>query len=228
MSTSGDGPLTGIAAAFAGRAIRRDGGREVPAGPKARRTRERIIQAAHDVFLDRGYQRTTMADVAEAAGVSLGAVYQYFRDRGDLVAAIVQAGLQELLTRADVDWRIADGPGALERILTNYAAAFEQAPGVARVWEEACQVDAEMAAVRRRLTHLFQKAVEDELTRAVRAGCLRAGLEPRSAAGALCSMVDRYCYMTYVFDAPDSGGPPAAETGRVLADLWWHSLGLDR
>lgn len=220
--------MTGVAAAFASRAIRRDGGREVPAGPKARRTRERIVRAALDVFLDRGYQKTTMADVAGAAGVSLGAVYQYFRDRSDLVAAIVQAGLQQMLTRVDVEWRISDGPEGLERILANYAAAFEQAPGVARVWEEACQVDAEMAAVRRQLTHLFERGVEEELKRAGRARRLRPGVDPRSAAAALCAMVDRYCYLTYVFDSPLSGVPSATETGRVLADLWWHSLGLDR
>ena len=220
--------MTDVAAAFAERAIRRDGGREVPAGPKARRTRERILRSAQDVFLERGYQRTSMADVAQAAGVSLGAVYQYFRDRSDLVAAIVQAGLQAMLSRVDVEWRISDGPGGLERILTNYAAAYEEAPGVVRVWEEACQVDSDMAAVRRRLTRMFEAAVAAELDRAATTGSLRPGLSLPEVTVALCAMVDRYCYLTYVFAPPEPGPPPAADTGRMLADLWWTSLGLDQ
>ena len=40
--------------------------------PKARRTRERILEAALALFADRGYEATTMRDVAREAGASLG------------------------------------------------------------------------------------------------------------------------------------------------------------
>ena len=218
--------MSEIAAIFTERAVRRDGGRELPAGPKARRTREAILKAALEMFLVRGYQRTTMADVAESAGVSLGAVYQYFRDRSDLVAAIIQVGMQTMMSRVDVTWRVSEGRPGLERVLANYAAAFEQAPGVARVWEEVCQVDPDMADLRRSLGRIFQRSLEAELRRAQAAGSARRDIDPAVAVTALAGMVDRHCYVTYVFDPPDGGPPPAEETGRVLADLWWHALGL--
>ncbi|HZU74863.1 MAG TPA: TetR family transcriptional regulator [Acidimicrobiales bacterium] len=212
---------------FAERAVRRDGGREVPAGPRAQRTRNTILQAALRLFLEQGYQRTTMAEVAAAAGVSLGAVYQYFRDRSDLVAAIIQAGLRTLVSRSDITWRIVEGRPGLERVLTNYASGYAEAPEVARVWDEVCHVDDDLAELRRTLGRVFERTIESELRRAQRAGTVRPDLDPRSAARALAGMADRYCYVTYVFDPPDGAAPSPEETGRLLAGLWLNAVGLE-
>jgi AcrR family transcriptional regulator len=47
--------------------------------PKARRTRERILEAA--LFADRGYEATTMREVGRKAGTSLGLAYRYFASK---------------------------------------------------------------------------------------------------------------------------------------------------
>ncbi|MFN2494731.1 MAG: TetR family transcriptional regulator [Pseudonocardiaceae bacterium] len=52
---------------------------------KSQRTRELIVQAALRLFRERGYERTTMRAVAEAAGVSVGNAYYYFRSKEELV-----------------------------------------------------------------------------------------------------------------------------------------------
>ena len=49
--------------------------------PKARRTRERILEAALALFAERGYEATTMRDVAREAGASLGLAYRYFESK---------------------------------------------------------------------------------------------------------------------------------------------------
>ena len=94
-----------VADAFAERAVRRDGDRELPLGPKARRTRAAILAAAGQLFAEQGYLGTSVGDVASAAGVSLGTVYQYFRDRSDLVAAILQSNVTRMLGQTDTAWR---------------------------------------------------------------------------------------------------------------------------
>jgi hypothetical protein len=43
---------------------------------------------------------------------------------------------------------------------------------------------------------------------------------------ALSGMVDRYCYVTYVFDPPEAGPPPAAESADLLTRLWASAVGL--
>src|SRR5919107_6063720 len=52
---------------------------------QARATRRAVLQAAHDLFVSQGYGRTTMADVAAAAGVSVETVYAAFKNKATLL-----------------------------------------------------------------------------------------------------------------------------------------------
>jgi AcrR family transcriptional regulator len=56
--------------------------------PKARRTRGRILEAALELFADRGYEATTMRDVAREAGASLGLAYRYFASKEEFALAL--------------------------------------------------------------------------------------------------------------------------------------------
>jgi AcrR family transcriptional regulator len=56
--------------------------------PKARRTRERIVEAALELFADRGYEATTMRDVAREAETSLGLAYRYFASKEEFALAL--------------------------------------------------------------------------------------------------------------------------------------------
>jgi AcrR family transcriptional regulator len=55
------------------------------AGVTAAETRERLLQAAAEVFAARGYDGTRVADIAAAAGVSNGALYAHFSSKADLL-----------------------------------------------------------------------------------------------------------------------------------------------
>jgi AcrR family transcriptional regulator len=54
---------------------------------KAEETRSRILDAALRLFRERGFDQTTMRDVAAEAGVATGAAYYYYRSKQDLVMA---------------------------------------------------------------------------------------------------------------------------------------------
>jgi TetR/AcrR family fatty acid metabolism transcriptional regulator len=66
----------------------------VSASPAARptrrsaRTRERIIEAATEVFARRGVHGTRVADIAERAGIAYGLVYHHFRNKEEILSAI--------------------------------------------------------------------------------------------------------------------------------------------
>ena len=57
--------------------------------------RERLIAAACEQVYQQGLEKTTLADIAAAAGVPLGNVYYYFKTKNDLVQAVVEAQLRE-------------------------------------------------------------------------------------------------------------------------------------
>lgn len=57
---------------------------------EALETRERILDAAENVFHARGVARTSLAGVAQAAGVTRGAIYWHFRNKSDLFVAMCE------------------------------------------------------------------------------------------------------------------------------------------
>ncbi|MFG6666323.1 TetR family transcriptional regulator [Halomonas sp. HNIBRBA4712] len=57
---------------------------------EAAATREALLNAAEEVFFDKGVARTSLEQVARHAGVTRGAVYWHFKNKGDLFMALVE------------------------------------------------------------------------------------------------------------------------------------------
>src|SRR5881397_2915259 len=49
--------------------------------------RDRIVRAALQVFAEHGFHRATMQDIVRASGLSVGAIYTYFKSKSDLILA---------------------------------------------------------------------------------------------------------------------------------------------
>ena len=64
-----------------------------PKGDKRARTRAKLLDAARELIRKKGYQRTTLKEVAQRAGMTSGAIYGNFRNRDELFMAL-----------ADVHW----------------------------------------------------------------------------------------------------------------------------
>ena len=74
--------------------------------------RARLVGAAADLLYRQGVDRTTLADIAEAAEVPLGNVYYYFKTKDAIVDAVVEAhvqGLEETLASLDSRYRTPKG-----------------------------------------------------------------------------------------------------------------------
>ncbi len=63
---------------------------------KGRATRARIVDAALQLFAERGYEATTIRDIAEAASCSLGLAYHYFPSKDALVLELYRRLADEL------------------------------------------------------------------------------------------------------------------------------------
>jgi TetR/AcrR family transcriptional repressor of nem operon len=57
--------------------------------PKGERTRQRIVEGATALIYEHGVANTTVDDVRSAAGVSSSQLYHYFRDKDELVRAVI-------------------------------------------------------------------------------------------------------------------------------------------
>lgn len=62
-----------------------------PKGDKRDRTRTRLLEAARALIREKGFERTTLEEIAERAGMTTGAIYGNFRNRDDLFIALGHA-----------------------------------------------------------------------------------------------------------------------------------------
>lgn len=56
--------------------------------PRGERTRNDILQAAYQLFLERGFHGTSMRQIAQAAGIALGGIYNHFSSKEDIFTAV--------------------------------------------------------------------------------------------------------------------------------------------
>lgn len=73
---------------------------------QAAETRLRVIRAAHDLFVAQGYGRTTVAEIAERAGVAVETVYAAFRNKPSLLHHVWYVSFRG----DDEDVRLVDRP----------------------------------------------------------------------------------------------------------------------
>lgn len=164
----------------------------------AQRTRERILDMAEREFQRRGVSRTSLEQIATAAGVTRGAVYWHFRNKADLFNAMmsrVTLPLEAEILRSGE--RTLDDPVA--QIRGSYLAALSATvndPSARRLFEVALFKVEHGHALRgvreRRLSGLRNRVahVERGFRRATRLGLLRSTLPARAAAMGIESLVD--------------------------------------
>lgn len=85
---------------------------------QARRTRRKILESARGLFVDRGYARTTVAAVAEDAGVSPETIYVTLGGKRGLLEGVMDiTGPHDSAAEDDTWWdMVAHLPGAAERL----------------------------------------------------------------------------------------------------------------
>ncbi len=61
---------------------------------RAAATKERLLDAAAIVFMESGYERATVADIARRAGVTVGAIYSNFTGKADMLLEVMRRRLK--------------------------------------------------------------------------------------------------------------------------------------
>src|SRR5213083_2137165 len=88
--------------------------RAVPQRAASEETRRQILETALTLFRERGFDETTIRDIATRAGLSLGAAYYYFKSKEAIVGAYYDYTQHEHLARARKAF--SDGGGLRDRL----------------------------------------------------------------------------------------------------------------
>jgi AcrR family transcriptional regulator len=139
-----------------------------PLRADARRNRARILDAAEEVFSEKGASAST-EEVASRAGVAIGTVFRHFPTKDDLLAAIVK----ELMLRLtdEVTSLITDGDPATA-LFTFFSRMVEQAAAKKTVVDLLSQTGVDIRVAKP--IHALRQAVDELLVHAQQAGAVRA------------------------------------------------------
>ena len=204
------------------RDVRFEDGEERPLGEKGRRTRASILRAAGEAFTDLGWGATTIGAIADRAGVGSGTLYQYFRAKEDVLAALVGEWVLAALEQLRA-WDPHGGRAGLERVIGRFVTSYAATVRFQAVWDELTSVEPILAALRASLTDAYVATFAEAFTLGAADGLLDPGDDPVETARALCAMTDRYCHEIFVLRP---GTLDAEQVTRVLTHVWIAALAV--
>ncbi len=143
---------------------------------RSERTYRAILEAAATVFPKKGFEGTQMSDIADAVGLSVGAVYRYFDDKRELFLEMVETELAA--TRADINARftpenfIGSTPeDAVAGVLDILFDRVKKDAAMTRVYLAMSMSDPDVAKIRKD-GEIHDRALLANVIRAVTAGTI--------------------------------------------------------
>lgn len=202
-----------------------------PTTRRGRRTRALLVEAAADVFSEKQFLATNVADIVQRAGTAHGTFYRYFESK-EAIFREVAIDLQRRM-RAHGEAEHAVDPPTFEsrddellwritRANRRYLAAYQEHADLFAVIEQVATFNDELLELRKEIRRGFVETARVSIERMQREGLIFDDVDARYAASALGSMVDRFAYVWLVLHEPFE----LDESARTLGLLWCRSLGL--
>jgi AcrR family transcriptional regulator len=191
-----------------------------PTTPQRAQTRQALLEAAERLFAERGYHETSVPAIVQAAGVSQGTFYQYFRDRRGILMALTQIAHDAAAARAPL--RGGDLADAIRAEINWYLIESIRNTQLAKVWHDAAVYDHEIARIMRDA----RAARAAEISRVIKRTKSAEGLDPDIAATALVAMIEEFAYRWFVENSETPRNTAdAVAASQTLSELVIRSLG---
>ncbi|MCV7401640.1 TetR/AcrR family transcriptional regulator [Mycobacterium fragae] len=168
---------------------------------KGRQTRQAIEQAARKLFAERGFHGTTLADITSAAGKSPAVFYRYFADKEDLLAALAESFLHDVVTPSGLSLHLPESPdddGFFTSVVTGYWNIFKQNIGIMIAVAQLAATQQRFAAVQNEFRRFGMDIVSASVRRAQEQG-YGTELNPQHTAAAIALLFENF---TTVFVGP--------------------------
>jgi len=100
-------------------------------GEKGRRTAEKILDVAEEVFAERGFEGATLREVATRVGIRIPSLYNHFASKDALYAAVLERGIGPVLQTLAAS--AADDQQSRARILEETLGVLAERPNLPRL-----------------------------------------------------------------------------------------------
>jgi AcrR family transcriptional regulator len=103
---------------------------------KADARRRHLLTTARNLFVEQGFHRTGVAQIAEASGIKVGQIYRDFDSKEDIIAAIVEQDVTEWLQEDVLATAVGQGDAAAIREWTRRFGVVEESIDECRMMSE--------------------------------------------------------------------------------------------
>jgi AcrR family transcriptional regulator len=161
---------------------------------KGRQTRAAIEQAARKLFAERGFHGTTLADITSAAGKSSAVFYRYFADKEDLLAALAESFLHDVVTPSGLSLYLPDSPNDdtfFTSVVTGYWNMFKQNIGIMIAVAQLAATQQRFAFVQNEFRRFGMEIVAASVRRAQEQG-YETELNPEYVAAAIALLFENF------------------------------------
>ena len=193
--------------------------------PKGRQTRAAIEQAARKLFAERGFHGTTLADITFAAGKSAAVFYRYFADKEDLLAALAESFLHDVVTPSGLSLHLPDSPeddAFFTSVVTGYWNMFKQNIGIMIAVAQLAATQQWFALVQNEFRRFGMDIVAASVRHAQQHG-YASELHPEHIAAAIALLFENF---TTVFVGPSGLGIEISDEDAIatLSTVWKKTL----
>jgi len=199
--------------------------RRVPRTGRGEHTRDVLLASAREVFWEKGYLDTRVADIAEHAGVSHGSFYTYF-DSKEAVLWAIAADLSDRTVRTARGVRMeteGDEVQAIELANRRYLQMYLDNRKVMRLMEDVATFNPEMRDARLSTRNQFVQMSKRSIERLQAAGRADPDIDAACAATALVAMVSSFAYQMVSAGTAEFDVDIAVHT---LTTIWARGIGL--
>lgn len=192
---------------------------------KGRQTRSAIELAARKLFAERGFHGTTLADITSAAGKSPAVFYRYFDDKEDLLAALAESFLHDVVEPSGLNLHLPDSPDDTEfftSVVTGYWNIFKQNIGIMIAVAQLAATQQRFADVQNEFRRFGIDIVAASVERAQEQGHAK-DLNPQHVAAAIALLFENF---TTVFVGPSGLGIELSDSEAIttLSTIWKKTL----
>lgn len=189
---------------------------------KGQQTRQSIAQAARKLFAERGFHGTTLADITSAAGRSPAVFYRYFTDKEDLLAALAESFLHDVVEPSGLRVRLpesSDDDAFFTSVVTGYWGMFKQNIGIMIAVAQLAATQQRFADVQNEFRRFGMDIVAASVRRAQEQGH-GAELNPEHTAAAIALLFENFT--TVFVGKPDLGVTITDEEAIALLSRIWQ------
>ncbi|WP_084375039.1 TetR/AcrR family transcriptional regulator [Neobacillus soli] len=103
-------------------------------------TKQKLLNAAGDIFIENGFEKTTISQIIKKAGIGYGSAYTYFRGKDDILIALMDDVMEQFYTIAEQSYDPTSLPEARVMIVNQvklFLSLGESEKRILRVFYEA-------------------------------------------------------------------------------------------